>query len=254
MGILEKANVSKERVTTGIALLAGVAAVGFIDSFLVTWAVLGITYLIAFYEANKLFKVENSTLYAYAALLWLGALIYPYPDDLVFIVGIVFASVVAFTQKVELREGLAFLYPTVGMLFILGLYQEYGMFSLLWLVAVVAMTDVGAFFTGKHLGKTKFCATSPNKTLEGVVGGIVFATMLGMFIGTDIVSFEKAALISFLVAMSSVFGDLFESYLKRRADVKDSGDILPGHGGVLDRVDGYLFGAVVMLVLLRGIV
>lgn len=254
MGILDKANVSKERVSTGIALLAGVAAVGFIDSFLLTWAVLGVTYLIAFYEANKLFKVENNTLYAYAAFLWLGALIYPYPDDLVFIIGVVFVSVVAFTQKVELREGLAFLYPTVGMLFLLAMYQEYGMFSLLWLVTVVAMTDVGAYFTGKHLGKTKFCPTSPNKTLEGVIGGIVFASILGVFIGTDIVSFEKAALISFLVAMSSVFGDLFESYLKRRADVKDSGNILPGHGGVLDRIDGYLFASIVMLVLLRGIV
>jgi len=56
------------------------------------------------------------------------------------------------------------------------------------------------------------------------------------------------------VAMSSVFGDLIESYLKRRADVKDSGNILPGHGGVLDRIDGYLFGSIIMLVLLRGIV
>jgi len=55
-------------------------------------------------------------------------------------------------------------------------------------------------------------------------------------------------------AISSIFGDLFESSLKRSADVKDSGDILPGHGGVLDRIDGYLFGAIVMLVLLRGLV
>jgi phosphatidate cytidylyltransferase len=54
-----------------------------------------------------------------------------------------------------------------------------------------------------------------------------------------------------VVAVASVFGDLFESYLKREADVKDSGDILPGHGGILDRTDGYLFGGVIMLVLLR---
>lgn len=254
MGILEKANVSKERVTTGLALLVVVGAVGFINSFILTWSFFGLIYLVAFYEANRLFKVENNTLYAYAVLLWLAALFYPYPDDLVFVVGVVFASVVAFTQKVELREGLAFLYPTIGMLFMLGLYQEYAMVSLFWLLGVVALADVGAYFTGKHLGKTKFCPTSPNKTLEGVVGGISFATILGMFIGSELVSLEKAALISFLVAMASVFGDLFESYLKRRAEVKDSGNILPGHGGVLDRIDGYLFGAIIMLVLLRGIV
>ena len=254
MSLLEKANVSKERVTTGVALLVGVGVVGYVDNFLVTWAVLGLTYLIAFYEANKLFSVENNTLYAYAAILWLVALVYPYPDDLVFLVGVIFASIVAYTQKLDFKNGLAFLYPTVGMLFLLGMYQEYGMFSLLWLIAVVAMTDVGAFFVGKHFGKTKFCETSPNKTLEGVVGGIVFASLLGMFLGTELVTFEKAALISLLVSMSSIFGDLFESYLKRSAGVKDSGNILPGHGGVLDRIDGYLFGSIVMLILLRGIV
>ena len=65
------------------------------------------------------------------------------------------------------------------------------------------------------------------------------------------VSFFTAVLISLIVSVASVFGDLFESYLKREANVKDSGDILPGHGGILDRTDGYLFGGIVMLVLLR---
>jgi phosphatidate cytidylyltransferase len=63
----------------------------------------------------------------------------------------------------------------------------------------------------------------------------------------------QAILISMLTAMAAVFGDLFESYLKRQAGVKDSGNILPGHGGILDRIDGYLFGAIVMLIFLRGL-
>jgi phosphatidate cytidylyltransferase len=96
--------------------------------------------------------------------------------------------------------------------------------------------------------------TSPKKTIEGVIGGIVVAAIGGTFVGVTIVDIEKAAIVSFFVAIASVFGDLFESYLKRKAGVKDSGTILPGHGGVLDRIDGYLFGAVAMLVLLRGIV
>jgi phosphatidate cytidylyltransferase len=126
--------------------------------------------------------------------------------------------------------------------------------ALLWLVAVVALTDIGAYAVGKSIGKTPFCETSPNKTMEGVVGGVVVATAGGMFFGLPIVDLGVAFLISLAVAISSIFGDLFESSLKRQAGVKDSGDLLPGHGGVLDRIDGYLFGGVVMLVLLRGLV
>jgi phosphatidate cytidylyltransferase len=63
-------------------------------------------------------------------------------------------------------------------------------------------------------------------------------------------SFLLSLVVALLVSTSSIFGDLFESYLKRNANIKDSGNILPGHGGVLDRLDGYLFGAVVMVLLL----
>jgi phosphatidate cytidylyltransferase len=134
------------------------------------------------------------------------------------------------------------------------MYSEYGIVSLAWLLVVVAGADIGAYFVGKSIGKTKFCETSPNKTLEGVVGGVVLATGLGFFIGITFVDIDKAIVISFLAAIASIFGDLFESYLKRKAGVKDSGDILPGHGGILDRVDGYLFSSIIMLVLLRGLV
>ena len=106
----------------------------------------------------------------------------------------------------------------------------------------------------QNIGKTKFCETRPNKTMEGVVGGVAVATIGGMFLGLNIVDILPAFIISFAVSVASVFGDLYESKLKREAGVKDSGDILPGHGGVLDRIDGYLFGSIVMLVLLRGLV
>ena len=245
----------KERIVTGAALVIAVLAIGFIDNFFLMWAFLGLTYLIAFYEANKLFGLENSnSLYAYAAILWLVAAIYPYGDDLFILAGVLFASIVAYKQELDWKYMLPFIYPTAGMLFILTLYQEYGVMALLWLLVVVALTDVGAYVTGKSFGKTSFCITSPNKTLEGVAGGVVIATLGGFVVGLGIVSAPVAIVISFFTALTSIFGDLFESYLKRKADVKDSGAILPGHGGVLDRIDGYLFGAIIMLVLLRGLV
>ncbi len=244
----------KERIITGLVLLAGVLLVGLIDNFFVMWLVFGAIYLLAFREAVRLFQVEKDNLLPYAAGVWLLAGIYPYGDDLFVLAGVAYASAVAFNKEIEWKDFFPFIYPTAGMLFIFTMYQEYGVVSLLWLLAVVALTDIGAYAVGKSIGKTQFSETSPNKTMEGVVGGIAVATLGGMFFGLPIVDLSIAFIISFMVAVSSIFGDLFESSLKRAADVKDSGDILPGHGGVLDRIDGYLFGGIVMLVLLRGLV
>lgn len=245
----------KERILTGLALLVAVLIIGFLDNFFVMWLVFGAIYLLAFHEAAKLFDIQNRTsLYFYALLIWLIAGVYPYGDDLFVLAGVAYASAVAYSKDMQWKNFLPFVYPTAGMLFAFTLYQEYGILSLLWLLIVVAMTDVGAYAVGKSIGKTKFCETSPNKTIEGVAGGIVVATFSGLAVGLNFVDGWLAFVISFVVATSSIFGDLFESSLKRKAGVKDSGNILPGHGGVLDRIDGYLFGAVVMLVLMRGLV
>jgi phosphatidate cytidylyltransferase len=243
-----------DRIKTGIALVVGVLTLGYIDNFFLMWLFFGVVYILAFKEAEKLFSIEEKSLLPYAFGLWLVAGVYPYGDDLFVLAGVAYASAVAFNPEKIWKNFLPFLYPTAGILFIFTLYQEYGVISLLWLLIVVAMTDVGAYVVGKSIGKTQFSKTSPNKTMEGVVGGIAIATLSGMFAGLDIVSMGVAFLISFGVSVSSIFGDLYESSLKRAAGVKDSGDILPGHGGVLDRIDGYLFGGVVMLVLLRGLV
>mgnify|MGYP005850687777 CR=1 FL=1 len=244
----------KERIVTGAALSALVLVIGFIDNFILMWSTLGVVYILAFKEAVKLFDVERDNLLPYAAGLWIVAAFYPYGDDLFVLAGVAYASAVAFNKNIPWRDFLPFLYPTAGMLFILTMYQEYGNLALLWLLAVVALADIGAYAVGKSIGKTPFSPTSPNKTIEGVIGGVTIATFGGMFLGLTIVDFGIAFTISLAVALASVFGDLFESSLKRAAGVKDSGNLLPGHGGILDRIDGYLFGAIVMLVLLRGLV
>lgn len=247
-------SVNKERLTTGAALVALVLVIGLIDNFFVMWLSLGVVYILAFREAVKLFDVERDNLLPFAAALWIIAAFYPYGDDLFVLAGVAYASAVAFNKNIPWRDFLPFLYPTAGMLFILTMYEEYGNVALLWLLAVVALTDTAAYFVGKAIGRTSFSEASPNKTIEGVIGGVLVATFGGMFLGLAIVDFAIAFAISFAVSLASIFGDLFESSLKRSAGVKDSGSLLPGHGGMLDRVDGYLFGGIVMLVLLRGLV
>jgi phosphatidate cytidylyltransferase len=242
---------SSTRIKTGIVLVIGLLILGFIDSFFLTWFFLGGLMLIALYEAMDLFKINDNKIYIYALAIWIVAYFYPKPEDLVFVVGVIFASILAYTKEFNKQLFLPLLYPIASYLFLLSLYISFGMDSLLWLLVVVAGADVGAYFIGKRFGATPFCATSPNKTLEGVAGGIITAAILGVTFSLDSIGFLSALIISIIVAIASIFGDLFESYLKREADVKDSGDILPGHGGILDRTDGYLFGGIVMLILLR---
>ncbi|ADV45503.1 phosphatidate cytidylyltransferase [Nitratifractor salsuginis] len=241
-----------QRWKTALILLGLIALVGFIDNTFLTWLFLGVVYALALPEAMRLFRTAESTLYLYAGGLWLLGLFYPHPTDLIFGAAAIFGSLLAYNKRLEIRAFFPLLYPTAGMLFLWMLYRDFGMISLFWILIIVALTDVGAYYTGRKLGKTPFSPTSPKKTLEGVFGGIAAGTLGGalLMMGHKGILLS-AILIALLTATASVFGDLFESYLKREASVKDSGDILPGHGGILDRIDGYLFASIALYILLK---
>lgn len=113
---------------------------------------------------------------------------------------------------------------------------------IMFLFLMVWSADVGAYFVGKSIGKRKLLPNvSPGKTLEGVIGGIITACALvalaGYFIGFNAEQYQVVILVTVIITTISVLGDLNESMFKRQAGVKDSGTILPGHGGVLDRID-----------------
>lgn len=117
---------------------------------------------------------------------------------------------------------------------------------LLYVFSLVWCADSGAYFVGRKFGKRKMSPNvSPNKSVEGLMGGL--ATGLVVVIGISLFKLQLTGmelvlfiLLSLVTILASVLGDLFESMLKRRAGVKDSGTILPGHGGVLDRIDSLL--------------
>jgi len=244
---------SSTRIKTALVLFAVFILVSYINTMFVTWLFLGAFMIVGIDEAMNLFKVKDSTVFQYAAITWIIAYFYPYPEILVLIALVIFASNLAYKRDMDKKVFLPFLYPLISFLTLLTLYNEYGIGVLWWMLFVVASADVGAYYVGRAFGKTKFCETSPNKTLEGLAGGIILAAILGPIFAIDGITYMGTLVISIVVAISSIFGDLFESYLKREAEVKDSGSILPGHGGVLDRTDGFLFASVVMLVLLRAI-
>jgi phosphatidate cytidylyltransferase len=130
------------------------------------------------------------------------------------------------------------LLPALSLLWIRE-RDEHGLYLLIWVFFVTWATDIGAYFAGRTFGRRKLAPSiSPGKTVEGLYGGIAAAALLGgvwafgMGLGMPLLALAP------IFAAAAQGGDLFESRMKRRARVKDSGTWLPGHGGVLDRLDG----------------
>ncbi|MBU8877865.1 phosphatidate cytidylyltransferase [Bacillus sp. FJAT-29790] len=139
---------------------------------------------------------------------------------------------------------LATLYVGIGFYYFVET-REAGLIYLFFSLFIIWATDSGAYFIGRSMGKRKLWPEiSPNKTIEGSLGGVVCALIVAVLfvIFTDIeASFMQLSLITIILSVFGQIGDLVESALKRHYDVKDSGNILPGHGGILDRFDSLLF-------------
>lgn len=125
--------------------------------------------------------------------------------------------------------------------------SDRGLVLLLYFFIAIWLCDTGAYFAGRFFGRRKLAPElSPNKTMEGAVGGLVLAALAGLLFQLLVPVFTSASLAilySVIFALGGILGDLFESFLKRYCCVKDSGCVLPGHGGFLDRFDSILFTA-----------
>jgi phosphatidate cytidylyltransferase len=158
-----------------------------------------------------------------------------------------------------LRDASASLLPVVYIGLPLGALAAVraaaGREAVLLLALTIIISDSAQFYTGRALGRHKLApAISPKKTLEGAIGGMVFGTA-ALAIGSRWVFPEAniflVTLVGAAIAALGIVGDLFESLLKRSAGVKDSSSIIPGHGGVLDRIDSWLFAAPVYYAFVR---
>lgn len=254
------------RILTGVVLLIAFALDLFLAPFHVFALVLGFIVAAAAWEWSRLCQVENEHIQtAFAAVVGVLALIclyIPFNEALmrwVLLVGFLYWLSVpaAFYMAPKLPRFVAvqttLLVQGVFVMLIAALAIQYlrsyapsgSSYLLLYAFSIIWIMDIGAYFSGKKFGKNKLAPLiSPGKTWEGVYGGLAatFLVMIVVMVSADFVEGAgvKLILATVLAAAISVIGDLAESRIKRAADMKDSSQMLPGHGGVLDRIDGVL--------------
>lgn len=160
--------------------------------------------------------------------------------------------------QTQFWQSLGIVYITLPVTSLFALRSlESGFSIVLWMLMVVWATDIAAYFAGRALGGPKLAPTiSPNKTWSGLAGGVLAAGLTGCLF-TWIISpahLMPITLLSAVLAVVAQGGDLLESGLKRHFGIKDSGTLIPGHGGILDRIDGLITAApvVAIIVLING--
>ncbi len=186
------------------------------------------------------------------AALWFGGIAFA----LLLLVGAAlllvewFALVRAMTLSGGVKGALMVLGPLVTLGSVAGLWfirDTLGMTAALWVFAMVWATDIGAYFAGRAFGGARLAPTiSPSKTWSGLVGGMIAALVAGATLGDRAGIIGVPLWIGLVMGLLAQLGDLGQSWMKRRAGVKDSGKLIPGHGGVFDRVDGLLPVALIL--------
>ena len=251
----------KTRIITALILIAGFIPALFLLSNTYWALAMLVLSLMALYEWASMIKLSSIQRNIYLVMAAIAGLIvvpliekvgfhvFFFKSLLVFFaIALFWVLIVPFWLKTRCVISNKWVMAALGLVLIVPLWlalicaKSADPWLLLALLATIWIADSAAYFTGKNFGKHKLAPNiSPGKTWEGVLGALLGATLFAaiLLFGFD---FYNAALFPLLwsVTILGVIGDLFESMMKRQANIKDSGDLLPGHGGILDRIDGII--------------
>ncbi|NNC72392.1 MAG: phosphatidate cytidylyltransferase [Sphingomonadaceae bacterium] len=237
------------RFVTGI-ILVGIAVGALYAGKSAFWLLAGLFAVAMIGEWANLMSVQRwKAILAIAVMAALLVFVQPLvrPIDQNSALALLGGAVAVSAIAMSLRLGIGFLYIGLAILAIIFLREEYGIALTLWTLAIVWATDIGAYFSGKTIGGPKLAPQlSPNKTWAGLIGGMATALLVSSLIilNTDLPRWLIP--VTAALAVVAQAGDLYESWLKRRAGVKDASGIFPGHGGALDRLDGLMPVAIVV--------
>ncbi len=256
----------KQRIITASIMLPVILLALFLEPFWLWRIVVTAFIAVAWWEWVRLSQAANKMIYVVlstAALIGLGIVFF----GVGFLFGVVVFSMCLWLGAVvccflapEIMSRVVL--PQTKLLF--GAWVlSFSWWSLIWLreqdggsywvlgfLMVIWLADTGAYFAGKRFGKRKLApAISPGKTIEGLLGGVVCVTVYAAILPGFFIDNSRVILVlmATVIAVVSVGGDLFESWMKRHARMKDSSQILPGHGGVLDRIDSLIAALPFML-------
>jgi phosphatidate cytidylyltransferase len=252
----------KQRIVTGV--IGGATFIIFLYYGGMLFAsLISFLAIIGFFELIRMSKIKFLSLPTITGFVAIGLIMLPsfegVPKDISLIVSferilisvvlLLFLFIVTSKNRFTIEQAgmivIGLIYIGVGFYYFVDTRSSHGFNMVIFILALIWTTDSGAYFTGKFLGRTKLWpAISPNKTIEGSLGGIVMAVAAALIFQLMAPLFESvttAIIIAIIVSIVGQLGDLVESGIKRHFDVKDSGALLPGHGGVLDRFDSLLF-------------
>ncbi|MTT32247.1 phosphatidate cytidylyltransferase [Terrilactibacillus sp. BCM23-1] len=250
----------KQRIMT--AIIFGIVYLGCLFIHPVPFSILVTAFaVIAFYELLAMKGVKSTEFHSIVGFIFVASLVLkPLWDNyivsvsalkmLVILLIFLFASIV-FTKNRITFDDIAYLFLSafyIGFSFsLLTTARFHELWLVLFIQIIMWVTDSGAYFVGRAIGKRKLAShISPNKTIEGSIGAVVVALIVAMILymlvpSQTIHSFGGLLFITLIVSIFGQLGDLAESAIKRHYDIKDSGKILPGHGGIFDRFDSLLF-------------